>query len=72
MKQIAHVVSPAAGVYVDKTCWMKYDNTGKVHKAGVVACVTTKTPHPPPKQLPMETHGPYVLCWSIDAYRNSN
>jgi beta-mannosidase len=47
------------GVFVDKTCWMKYDNTGKIHKAGVVACVTTKTPHPPPKPHTMETHGPY-------------
>lgn len=47
------------GVFVDKTCWMKYDNTGKIHKAGVVSCVTTKKPHPPPKPHQMETHGPY-------------
>ena len=47
------------GVWVDSTCWMKYDNTGKVHKKGVVSCLTTKTPHPPPKPHRMETHGPY-------------
>jgi len=50
------------GVFLDKTCWMKYDNTGKVHKKGVVSCVTTKTPHPPPKPHTMETHGPCKIA----------
>jgi hypothetical protein len=47
------------GVFEGATCWMKYENSGKVHKEGVVACVTTKTPHPPPKAHRIETHGPY-------------
>jgi beta-mannosidase len=47
------------GVFAGSKCWIKYDNTGKVHKVGATACVTTKTPHPPPKPHKMETHGPY-------------
>ena len=46
------------GVFDDKTCWQKYDNTGKVAKVGAMACDTGKTPIPRPKKI--ETHGPYT------------